>query len=103
VQSDARDVAKIYHHKQIPDARKAAKLDFLTRRTTPEVQKFAAWPTAVLTDEKHEVRGFLMPMVSGKEVHQLFGNRDRVIEFPGKNWDFLVNTARNRSEERRVG
>ena len=21
--------------------------------------------------------------------------RDRVVEFPGKNWDFLLNTARN--------
>jgi DNA-binding helix-hairpin-helix protein with protein kinase domain len=36
-----------------------------------------------------------MRAVGGKEVHHVYGNRDRVVDFPGRNWDFLINTARN--------
>ncbi len=93
VESHRGLVAKIYH--RVPTPEKVAKLAFLTQRSTPEVQKCSAWPMLTISDDGQGVRGFLMPMVSGKEIHQLFGPRERVVEFPGKNWDFLVNTARN--------
>jgi DNA-binding helix-hairpin-helix protein with protein kinase domain len=86
-------VAKIYHRP--PPQDKVAKLSYLAQRATSEVKKCAAWPTMVISDERAQPRGFLMPAVSGKEIHHLFGTRDRVVEFPGKNWDFLLNTARN--------
>ncbi len=86
-------VAKIYH-KPPPDT-KVAKLKYQTTRSTPELKKCAAWPLLIIGDERHQPRGFVMPAVAGEEVHHLFGTRDRVVDFPGKNWDFLVNTARN--------
>lgn len=85
-------VAKIYH--KPPNQDKAAKLRYLTKVTTFELQKCSAWPALLISDESR-LRGFLMPVVGGKEIHELFGPRDRVVEFPGKNWDFLINTARN--------
>jgi DNA-binding helix-hairpin-helix protein with protein kinase domain len=93
VDSHAGAVAKIYH--RLPVENKVAKLRYLARRSTPELKKCAAWPLLTISDERGQPRGFLMPAVSGKEIHHLFGTRDRVVDFPGKNWDFLINTARN--------
>lgn len=36
-----------------------------------------------------------MPFVKGKEIHQLFGPRERFVEFPSVGWDSLVHVARN--------
>jgi DNA-binding helix-hairpin-helix protein with protein kinase domain len=93
VDSQPGTVAKIYHRP--PPASKAEKLRYLAQRSTPELKKCAAWPLFTISDERGQPRGFLMPAVSGQEIHHLFGTRDRVVDFPGKNWDFLVNTARN--------
>jgi DNA-binding helix-hairpin-helix protein with protein kinase domain len=93
VEGVAELVAKIYH--KPPTVTKVAKLKYQTTRSTPELKKCAAWPLLVIGDERHQPRGFVMPAVAGDEVHHLFGTRDRVVEFPGKSWDFLVNAARN--------
>src|ERR1043166_517579 len=85
-------VAKIYHR---PADIKIAKLRCLTKRETPQLRECTAWPRSILFDEHRQPRGFAMRAVSGKEIHHLFGPRDRVVDFPGKNWDFLVHTARN--------
>jgi DNA-binding helix-hairpin-helix protein with protein kinase domain len=86
-------VAKIY--KEVPSSDKIEKLRYQAARVTPQLNKCAAWPLQIIFDERRQGRGVLMPAVNGKEVHHLYGIRDRVIDFPGKNWDFLVNTARN--------
>jgi DNA-binding helix-hairpin-helix protein with protein kinase domain len=86
-------VAKIYHRP--PTESKVAKLKYLPLRETPGLKECAAWPSFILFDERKQPRGFVMRAVSGKEVHHAFGTRDRVVDFPGKNWDFLLNTARN--------
>jgi DNA-binding helix-hairpin-helix protein with protein kinase domain len=93
VDTHAGFVAKIYHRPPPPN--KIAKLKYQAQRSTPEIKKCAAWPLLTISDERGQARGFLMPAVSGKEIHHVFGTRDRVIDFPGKNWDFLINTARN--------
>jgi DNA-binding helix-hairpin-helix protein with protein kinase domain len=93
VESHSGFVAKIYHRP--PTVAKIAKLQYQAQHATPEIKKCAAWPLLTVSDERRQPRGFLMPSVGGKEIHHLFGTRDRVVEFPGKNWDFLLNTARN--------
>jgi DNA-binding helix-hairpin-helix protein with protein kinase domain len=93
VESHNGFVAKIYH--QPPAQTKVAKLKYQAERCTPRLRKCSAWPSLLVLDNRRQARGFLMPVVSGKEVHHLFGTRDRVIDFPGRNWDFLVHTARN--------
>jgi DNA-binding helix-hairpin-helix protein with protein kinase domain len=85
-------VAKVYH--QAVTDNKAAKLKYLAQRVTPQLSDCAAWPSFLLFDHK-QPRGFVMRAVGGKEVHHVYGSRDRVVDFPGRNWDFLVNTARN--------
>lgn len=85
-------VAKIYH--QPVATEKVAKLKYLAQNVTPGLKQCAAWPLFTLFDGR-SARGFVMREVSGKEVHHVYGSRDRVVDFPGRNWDFLVNTARN--------
>ena len=93
VEGPAGLVAKVYH--KPPPETKVAKLKYQTTRFTPELKRCTAWPLSILNDERHQPRGFIMPSVAGEEVHHLFGTRDRIVEFPGKNWDFLVKAARN--------
>src|SRR3954469_4221312 len=92
IQGHAGLVAKVYH--QPVSDNKAAKLRYLGQRLTPQLKECAAWPSFLLF-YRDQPRGFVMRSVSGKEVHHVYGSRDRVVDFPGTNWDFLVNTARN--------
>ena len=87
-------VVKIYHEPPTDD--KAAKLWHLTQlaQANPKLLNFAAWPTSIVW-KGQKPRGFIMPLVRGKEVHQLFGPRERFVEFPSAGWDFLVQVARN--------
>src|SRR4051794_19977636 len=85
-------VGKLYHHP--PDAEKVAKLEHLRSICSPRIHNFAAFPTTVLY-EKGKARGFVMPLVSGKEIHQLFSPKERFAEFPSAKWDFLVRVAQN--------
>jgi DNA-binding helix-hairpin-helix protein with protein kinase domain len=86
-------VVKFYH--QPPDALKAAKLAHMIATGTAEVLSFAAWPRMLVWDPKGNVRGFLMPVVQGKEIHELYGTKERFLNFPNARWDFLIHVARN--------
>lgn len=85
-------VGKLYHHAPTPE--KVAKLEYLRTLSNPHIQRFAAFPTAVLY-ENARVRGFTMSLVPGKEIHQLYGPKERFAEFPSAKWDFLVRVAQN--------
>jgi DNA-binding helix-hairpin-helix protein with protein kinase domain len=86
-------VVKIYH--EAPDAAKVAKLQHLASISGPDVFKFSAWPRELVTDSQRKARGFLMPVIQGKEIHQLFQAKERFVEFPNIKWDFLIRVARN--------
>jgi DNA-binding helix-hairpin-helix protein with protein kinase domain len=92
IEGNSGTVAKIYHDPVPSD--KVSKLKYLAQCVTPGLKQCAAWPSTTLFDGNRP-RGFLMRAVSGREVHHVYGSRDRVVDFPGKDWDFLVNTARN--------
>lgn len=92
---DPSKVAKIYH--QAPSAQKVTKLKHLRSLASKNLLEIAAWPTSLLFDANHQrsARGFIMPLVKGKEIHRLYGPHDRYAEFPSAAWDFLIHVAKN--------
>ena len=92
---DPSKVAKVYH--QAPSAQKVTKLNHLRSLTSRNLLEIAAWPTSLLFDanNQHAARGFVMPLVKGKEIHRLYGPHDRYVEFPSAAWDFLIHVAKN--------
>src|SRR5262249_11460337 len=68
---DPGNVAKIHLH--APPAHKITKLKHLRKIASANLLKIAAWPTSLLFDANHKEapRGFIMPMVNGKEIHRL--------------------------------
>lgn len=95
VASDQSLVAKLYHAP--PHSQKATKLQHLCRAGNPSLLNIAAWPKSLLfaSNDRGTVRGFLMPRIEGKEIHRLYGPRDRHLEFPSAAWDFLIHVAKN--------
>ena len=88
-------VAKLYH--AAPHPKKTIKLQHLCRTGNAGLLSIAAWPQGLLfsSNDRQTVRGFLMPRIQGKEIHRLYGPRDRQSEFPAAAWDFLIHVARN--------
>lgn len=93
--SNSALVAKIYHSPS--DQHKNAKLQHLSRSSNKALLGIAAWPNLLLfaNSDRRTVRGFVMPRINGKEIHRLYGPRDRYTEFPSAAWDFLIHVARN--------
>jgi DNA-binding helix-hairpin-helix protein with protein kinase domain len=92
---DAALLAKVYH--QAPEARQVEKLHWMTGQATPELCRFAGWPTATLHDTPGgPVVGFLMPRFNGyRPIHTLYSPAHRRASFPQADWAFLAHTARN--------
>ena len=93
--ADRALVAKLYHNP--PHHHKVEKLHHLRRASTGTLSRVAAWPKHLLFSlhDHSSVRGFVMPRIEGKEIHRLYGPRDRQLEFPSAAWDFLIHVARN--------
>lgn len=92
---DPNKVAKIYH--RAPPPEKVAKLKHLRSLASKRLLEIAAWPASLLFDmnQREVARGFIMPLVKGKEIHRLYGFHDRCTDFPAVAWDGLVRTAKN--------
>lgn len=88
-------VAKVYH--QPAEPLKATKLRSQVQTAQVALQAIAAWPTDLLVEDSNRnlVRGVLMPRMSGKEIHLLYGPGTRSLEFPKAGWDFLIHVAMN--------
>jgi DNA-binding helix-hairpin-helix protein with protein kinase domain len=90
-------VAKTYHNEMEPKL--ADKLAAMARSAAknPSLFEFAAWPRELILDPKHgSVVGFLMPNVADhRNIHQLYGPKDRQTYFPDADWGFLIHTALN--------
>ncbi|HEY6123773.1 MAG TPA: hypothetical protein VIV63_03915 [Steroidobacteraceae bacterium] len=87
-------VAKLYH--KPPDAAKAEKLRLMTRSHSPGLLGVAAWPVDLLTDERGQVRGFLMQKISARQdAHRLYSPKSRRRTFPGADFRFVVRAATN--------
>lgn len=90
-------VAKLYHHHKVPDARKQRKLTFMAATADAELLKYAAWPQETLhATYGGPVVGFLMARVTAPApIHLLYSPAHRRQDYPKAAWDFLVCTARN--------
>lgn len=88
-------VAKVYHKPL--DAKKQAKLKFMSVAAHSELLRYCAWPRDTLHQSRGgPVVGFLMPKVSGRDpVHMVYSPAHRRQERPKAAWDFLLFVARN--------
>lgn len=95
VDGDHDVVAKVYH--SAPTKDKQEKLAWMTRLSTPDLSKFAAWPVATIQRRgQGTTAGVLMPRVeNAREIHELYGPAHRRTEFPTADWHFLIRAARN--------
>jgi DNA-binding helix-hairpin-helix protein with protein kinase domain len=95
VEQDAGTLAKVYH--QPPDAHKVEKLRYMVGAATPELCRFAAWPTATLHDTPGgPLVGFLMPHFRNySPIHMLYSPAHRRTHFPSADWAFLIHAAKN--------
>jgi DNA-binding helix-hairpin-helix protein with protein kinase domain len=86
--------AKVYHEK--PDALQTQKLKLLRSRAAA-LSKVAAVPKSLAFADARltTVIGIIIPFVRGHEVHELYGTRARLHNFPKANFKFLVHAAYN--------
>jgi DNA-binding helix-hairpin-helix protein with protein kinase domain len=88
--------AKVYHQTPIPE-RDFRKLEAMIALRTPDLDKIAAWPQAILYNpHRKEPSGILLPKVVGAHhLHELYGTANRRRYFPEAKWHHLVLAARN--------
>lgn len=86
-------VAKLYHKPLSKE--KQDKIEAMVRLKTERLLRFTVWPVDVMRDASRRVIGFLMPCLSGQEIHKLYGPKTRLTEFPQAGYSFLVHTAAN--------
>ena len=88
-------VAKIYHASKATQ-QITAKLRAMISLRDSAALDYAAWPISVLRDRANgNARGFTMPKVRGREIHDLYDAITRRKFFPAADWRFLVTVARN--------
>ncbi len=92
---DAERVAKIYH--RAINAEKAEKLRSMAGLAARDLTMFASWPLEVLHNGKaDQVAGIVLPRVRDHdEIHKLYSPAQRKIEYPDKDWSFLLHAAMN--------
>lgn len=88
-------VAKVYH--RAPGPERSAKLAAMTSLRMDRLLRVAAWPVETLHDRPAgPIIGLLMPRITGfKAIHNLYGPKTRLAEYPNANWQFLVHAAAN--------
>lgn len=58
--------------------------------------KHTAWPLdALYNKQTRRLAGFVMRRKEGTEIHQLYGPKSRIRDFPDAGWNFLIHTAIN--------
>lgn len=75
---------------------RAQKIKILTQLSRTDIDRFTAWPSGLVLDEKGRARGLLLPVVEhGKDIHHLYTPSSRRKHFPTADWRFLVHVCRN--------
>jgi DNA-binding helix-hairpin-helix protein with protein kinase domain len=94
IQGNNDTVAKVYFKDVSTD--KAKKLFLMPGMVTKELLAISAWPTEVLFERKGgTLKGFIMPRINGREIHDLYSPASRKQLFPEADWRFLIHVARN--------
>jgi DNA-binding helix-hairpin-helix protein with protein kinase domain len=75
---------------------RAQKIKILTQFSQSDINRFTAWPSGLVLDEKGRARGLLLPVVEhGKDIHHLYTPSSRRKHFPNADWRFLVHVGAN--------
>ncbi len=94
VREDAGLVIKIYSHDLSQE--RIEKLTYMASISSPELNKFAAWPLDVVRDSHGKAIGFTMrKLVAFVPLHMLFSPMERKKLFADKGYNYLVHVARN--------
>lgn len=94
VREDHGLVIKIYNHALTRE--RIEKLTYMASISSPELNKFAAWPLDLLHDQKGKACGFTMrKLVAFVPLHMLFSPMERKKLFADKGYNYLVHVARN--------
>jgi len=87
-------VIKIYNDQFSKE--QIAKLQYMASVWTEQLEKYTAWPRALLYGSNNQPVGFLMRKLENYyPLHMLFSPMDRKRLFPDKGYNFLVHVARN--------
>ena len=94
VGEDTGLVVKIYNHPLTQE--RIEKLTHMAAISSPDLNKFAAWPLDLVHDSKGKACGFTMRKLVGfVPLHMLFSPMERKKLFPDKGYNYLVHVARN--------
>lgn len=89
IQGNNENVAKVYFKDVSAD--KAKKLFLMPGMVSKELLAISSWPTEVLFDRKGgKLKGFIMPRINGREIHDLYSPASRKQLFPEADWRFLI-------------
>lgn len=92
--NDASLAAKVYH-KPI-DRDRAEKIKAMAALRNTSLERFTAWPRDLLLSHGSQPVGLTMARVpASKDVHNLYGPKSRLAEFPRADWRFLVRASTN--------
>ncbi len=94
LQNDSSRVLKRYN--ELLTATQVNKLKLMVSMRSPGIEAYAAWPEALVVDDKDNICGFVMKKLTGfVPLHMIFSPLDRKNKFPDKGYNFLVHVARN--------
>jgi len=95
VQSNPNVVAKLYKPKVLNKKSATDKIKATCAIYDKNIAQFAAMPQTVIYSG-NKVRGFIMEKITNfKEIHLLYGTKDRKKYFPNADWGFMVHAALN--------
>jgi DNA-binding helix-hairpin-helix protein with protein kinase domain len=94
VASASQQAAKIYHEPLNRERADKIRVMSSLLRDHP-ITRLTAWPIDLLLKRSGEPIGFLLPKVSGTDVHRLYSPKSRRTDFQSADWRFLIRTAAN--------
>lgn len=91
---DAKKVVKVYKDEKRAD--REAKVRAMVRLGLAQSSNLVSFPEEIATLRSGQFAGFTMRLVEGfRELHQLYGPKDRKSHFPKADFRFLVRSAAN--------
>lgn len=95
VQGNPDVVAKLYKPKVLNKKSASDKIKAACAIYDKNIAQFAAMPQTVIYSGS-KVRGFIMEKITNfKEIHLLYGTKNRKKYFPNADWGFMVHAALN--------
>lgn len=91
-------VAKLYLDKALQKGDKSGKIKAMCDLYDNEIAKFSALPQKEIYDSNGKIVGFIMEHLNlndFKEIHLLYGIKDRKKHFDYADWGFMVHSAKN--------